>query len=121
MNDRIRVARLVLSLDAVLGILVVGAACLFGVSYNRHASVLATFVTIFVPLSVLWSSLCYGAYRGLTSDKVVLQFVFWLVVVCNVPSFPIGTGIAGVLIWLWRDSRKQGIRPDGQRGALPPA
>jgi hypothetical protein len=110
MNNRIRVAKLIFSLDAVLGILAVGGACLYAAAYNRHAGLL-TCLPIFVPLAVLWSSFCYWAYKGLTSEKAVLKFVFWSYVVCNVFSFPIGTGIAGVSIWLWRDLRKQNIRP----------
>ena len=111
MNNRIKVAKFIFSLDALLGILAVGAACLFGAAYNRHAPLLPIFLTIFLPLAVLWSVFCYCAYKGLTSEKAVLKFVFWFYVVCNVLSFPIGTAIAGVSIWLWRDLRKQDIRP----------
>ena len=111
MNNRIRVAQFMFSLDAVLGILAVGAACLYGAAYNRHAGLLTIFLTIFVPLAVLWSSFCYCAYKGLTSENAVLKFLFWFYVVCNALGFPIGTAIAGVSIWLWRDLRKQDIRP----------
>ena len=109
--NRIKVARFMFSIDAVLGILAVGAACLFGAAYNRHAPLLPIFLTIFLPLAVLWSLLCYGAYKGLTSEKFILKIVFWFHVACNVLSFPIGTAVAGVSIWLWRDLRNQDSRP----------
>jgi hypothetical protein len=107
MTDKIKVAKVMFSIDAILGILVVGAACLFSVAYRRHGGMLPTFLTIFVPLTVLWLSICYWAYKGLTSDKVMLKLVFWFYVICNAISFPIGTAIAGVSIWLRRELRKQ--------------
>lgn len=103
MIDRVRVAKVMFSLDAVLGILTVGAACLFAAAYNRHAPVLPLILTVFVPLALLWSSICYGAYKGLTSEIAALKFVFWLYVVVNAIGFPVGTAIAGVSIWLWRE------------------
>ncbi len=115
MNHRIALARFTFSLDAVLGMLVVGIACLFGAAYNRHADVWTMMLTVFVPLSAVWALLCYGAYRGLTSGNVVLRFVFWFFVVCNAITFPIGTAIAGVSIWLWRDFRAQDGRADSDK------
>jgi hypothetical protein len=102
-------AKLVFSLDAVLGILSIGGAALYGASFSS-ANVWTAFLVIFVPLAVLWASFCYGAYKGLTSEKTVLKIVFWAYVVGNVFGFPVGTAIAGVSIWLWRDLRRQNIR-----------
>jgi len=110
MNSRIRVAKFVFSLDAVLGILSIGGAALYGAAFTSGKAWTA-FVAIFLPFAVLWSSFCYWAYKGLTSEKAVLKFVFWSYVVGNVFGFPVGTAIAGVSIWLWRDLRKQNIRP----------
>lgn len=110
MNNRIRVAKFVFSLDAVLGILSVGGAALYGAAFSS-GKVWPAFLAVFVPCSVLWALFCYGAYKGLTSEKAVLKFVFWSNVVGNVFGFPVGTAIAGVSIWLWRDLRKQNIRP----------
>ena len=102
MEDRIRVAKFIFSLDAVLGILSIGGAALNGAAYSS-GKMWSTFLAIFVPCAVLWSLFCYGAYKGLTSKNPVLKFVFWSNVVGNVFGFPVGTAIAGVSIWLWRD------------------
>jgi hypothetical protein len=110
MNNRTRVAKFMFSLDAVLGILSVGGAALY-VAALTAGEAWTAFLAIFVPFAVLWSLFCYWAYKGLTSEKAVLKFVFWSYVVGNVFGFPVGTAIAGVSIWLWRDLRKQNIRP----------
>lgn len=110
MDNRIRVAKFVFSLDAVLGILTVGTAAIYAAAFTS-GNAWTTFFAIFVPFAVLWALFCYWAYKGLTSEKAVLKFVFWSYVVGNVFGFPVGTAIAGVSIWLWRDLRKQNIRP----------
>jgi hypothetical protein len=110
MSDRIRVAKFVFSLDAVLGILSIGGAALYGATLTSGNAWMA-FFAVFVPFTLLWSSFCYWAYKGLTSEKAILKFVFWSNVVGNVFGFPVGTAIAGVSIWLWHDLRKQKIRP----------
>jgi len=104
LNNRSKVAQSIFSLDAVLGILSIGGAALYGAAYSSGKAWPA-FLAIFVPCAVLWALFCYGAYRGLTSDNIILKFVFWLYVVGNVFVFPVGTAIAGVSIWLWRDLR----------------
>lgn len=97
-NNRIRVAKFVFSLDAVLGILSIGGAAFYGAAYSS-GKVWPAFLAIFVPFAVLWALFCYWAYKGLTSEKAVLKFVFWLYVVGNVFGFPVGTAITGVSIW----------------------
>lgn len=106
MNNRIRLARFTFSLGAILGILGIGAAWIYGVSYSRQPDFLPTFFSIFLPLAALWSLFCYGAYRGLTSRKSILKFVFWFFVVFHFFCFPVGTAISGVSVWLWRDLKK---------------
>jgi hypothetical protein len=106
MKSRVRVAKFVFSLDAILGILSIGGAALYLAALTSGNAGTA-FVAIFVPFAVLWSSFCYWAYKGLTSEKAVLKFVFWSYVVGNVFGFPVGTAVAGVSIWLWRDLRRQ--------------
>ena len=105
MSNRIRVAQFVFSLDALLGVLSVGGAALYGAAFSS-GPVWTAFLAIFVPFAVLWSSFCYLAYKGLTSEKAILKCVFWSYVVGNIFGFPVGTAIAGVSIWLWRDLRK---------------
>jgi hypothetical protein len=106
MKSRVRVATFVFSLDAILGIVSIGGAALYLAAFTS-GNAWTTFVAIFVPFAVLWSSFCYWAYKGLTSEKTVLKFVFWSYVVMNLFGFPVGTAIAGVSIWLWRDLRRQ--------------
>ena len=110
-RKRIRIARFTFSFDAVLGVLAVAGACLYAAAYNRHAAVWPLILTVFVPFSLLWSLFCYGAYKGLTSERTALKFVFWCHVVLNAFSFPIGTVIAGVSIWLWRGLGKREATP----------
>lgn len=104
-SDRPRLARVVYALDAALGILSIGAGALFGASY-ASGNVWVAFLTIFVPASVAWCLFCYGAYKGLTSDNVLLKSVFWVHVVGNAIGFPVGTAFAGACFWLWRELRK---------------
>lgn len=104
-EDRTRVAQFLFSLDAVLGILSIGGAALYGAAYSS-GNVWTTALAIFVPFAVLWALFCYCAYKGLTSENAVLKFIFWLFVVGHVFGFPVGTAISGVSIWLWRDLRK---------------
>ena len=117
MKNRIRVAKFMFSLGALLGIL----SAFYGSAYiaaltsdsgpHPKEAWTTTLLIIFVPVSVLWSSFCYLAYKGLTSNKTILKFIFWFYVVWNVFVFPIGTVIAGVSVWLWRDLKRQNIGP----------
>jgi hypothetical protein len=102
MNDRVRLAKYLFSLDAVLGILGIAGAALYGAAYSSK-SVWVAFFPVFVPLSALWALLCYGAYKGLTSPNAFSKIVFWLFVAGHVPAFPVGTAISGACVWLWRD------------------
>jgi hypothetical protein len=120
LSDRSRVAKVIFGLDAVLGVLGIAGAALYGSTFS-NANVWVTFMGTFVPFSVLWSLFCYGAYRGLTSRKVVLKAVFWVCVMGNIFVFPIGTAIAGVCIWLWRDFRKQVVERPAHIVAKPSA
>jgi hypothetical protein len=110
MNSRIGIAKFIFSLDAVLGVLSVGGAALYIAALSSW-KMWAAFLATFVPFSALWLLFCYAAYKGLTSEKVVLKFVFWTYVVANLFVFPVGTVISGASVWLWRDLRKQNIRP----------
>lgn len=109
-ENRTRLAKLLFSIKAVLGILSIGGAALYGAAWTS-GNAWTAFFSVFVPFALLWALFCYAAYGGLTSEKTVLKFVFWLYVVGNVFIFPVGTAFAGVAIWLWRDSRKQNIVP----------
>ena len=114
MNDRVRLAKYLFSLEAALGILSIGGAALFGAAYSSKSMWLA-FPLIFVPFSALWALFCYGAYKGLTSPNVFSNLVFWLFVVGHLFAFPIGTAISGACIWLWRDLSP---RSNGRRGTV---
>jgi hypothetical protein len=54
MNDRVKLAKCLFSLDAVLGILGIGAAALYGAAYSSK-SMWVAFLPVFVPLSGLWA------------------------------------------------------------------
>lgn len=105
MDKRIKIAKYTFALDAVLGILSIGGAALYGAAYSS-GNVWTAFSVIFIPFAALWALFCYGAYKGLTSGHIALKCVFWVNVVGNAFGFPVGTAIAGVAIWLWRDLRK---------------
>jgi hypothetical protein len=104
-SDRARVARLVYALDAALGILAIGGASLYGAAWGS-GNVWVLFLSVFVPATVAWSLVCYGAYKGLTSDNVLLKSVFWVHLAGNAIGFPVGTAFAGACFWLWRELRK---------------
>ena len=101
MNDRVRLAKYLFSLDAVLGILSIGGAALYGAAYSSK-SLWVAFLPVFVSFSVLWALFCYGAYKGLTSPNAFTKTLFWLFVSGHVVAFPVGTAISGACIWLWR-------------------
>ncbi len=101
MNDRVRLAKYLFFLDAVVGILGIGGAALYGAAYSSKSAWVA-FFPVFIPFSALWALFCYGAYKGLTSPNAFGKVVFWLFVVGHVPAFPVGTAISGACIWLWR-------------------
>jgi len=102
MNDRVRLAKLLFSVDAALGILSIGGAALYGAAYSSK-SLWTAFLPVFVPFSALWVLFCYGAYKGLTSPNAFSKVLFWLFVAGHAVGFPIGTAIAGACIWLWRE------------------
>lgn len=108
-ENRSRVARWVFALDAVLGMLGIGGAALFGAAY-ASGNVWTTVLAIFVPGALLWGAFCYGAYRGLTSANILLNGLFWIFVAGNVFAFPVGTAIAALSIWLWRAGRSTHAR-----------
>lgn len=110
MIDRTKLAKLVYIVDAVLGILSIGGAALYGVTYSS-GNAWAAFAAVFVPGSLLWSLFCYGAYLGLRSDNVLLKVVFWVHVMGNFFGFPVGTAIAGMCVWLRRELGKHETRP----------
>lgn len=102
--NRVRAAKLLFSLDAFLGLLSVGGAALYGATY-ASGNVWIAFLGTFIPFGALWLLICYGAYKGLTSENIALKFVFWAFVVGHAIAFPVGTAIAGAAIWLWRELR----------------
>jgi hypothetical protein len=101
-NDRIRLARYLFTLDALLGILAIGGAALYGAAYSSK-SMWASFLLVFVPFSVLWALFCYAAFKGLTKPGALSKIAFWLFVVGHLAAFPIGTAISGACVWLWRN------------------
>jgi hypothetical protein len=114
MNDRVTLAKYLFSLDAVLGILSVGGAALYGAAYSSK-SIWVAFFPVFVPFSLLWALFCYGAYKGLTSPNAFSKVIFWLFVVGHVVAFPVGTAISGACIWLWRGLSS---RSNGGQGSI---
>lgn len=106
LDDRVRVAKVVFAFDAVSGLASVASGALFGAALSSDSPAVAFWTTL-LPLGLLWLLICYGAYRGLTGGGVILQIVFWLFVAGHVFAFPVGTAVAAVCIWLWRELRTQ--------------
>lgn len=73
----------------------------------HYKEALIVFSVIFFPLSLSWSLFCYGAYKGIKSDNLILKFIFWFFVLWNIITFPIGTIFAIYLIYLWREINKR--------------
>ena len=105
LDDRVRIAKVLFGVDAVLGILAIGGAALYGAALTSGNPWVA-FFGMLLPLSALWLLLCYVAYQGLTTGHGVAKIVFWLYVTGNFFAFPTGTAISGLSIWLWRELRK---------------
>lgn len=104
LDDRERVARILFVLGALEGISGVGAGALYGAALGS-GDPMATFLTVFAPLSALWALFTYLAYRGLASRNFLLAFVFWVYVVFHFFVFPVGTFIAVASVWIRRDLR----------------
>ena len=113
MKNRIKVAQFTFFIGTFVGVLSADGGALTAAAFSAAQGLQFWIksLVLFVPISILWSSFCYLAYKGFTSNKIILKFIFWLYVVFNVFIFPIGTVIAGVSVWLWRDSRIQNIDP----------
>ena len=114
MKNPLRLAKYLFYLDAVLGIISIGGAALYGAAYSSK-SLWAAFLPIFLPFSALWVLFCYGAYRGLTGPNVFAKLMFWLFVLGHAIAFPVGTAIAGVAVWLWREASPRSV---GTRGGI---
>lgn len=104
LEDRLRVAQVLFGFDAVTGSFSVAAGALYGAAL-ASGNPWTAFLTTFVPVALLWCLICYCAYRGLTRGNAIFQLVFWLFVLGHVFAFPVGTAIAGLCIWLWRELR----------------
>ena len=107
-DDRIRIAKYLYLLEAVLGVLAIAGAALYGAALSTR-NFWPAFLPIFALCSVLWTLFCFGVYKGLTSDPLIFKIFFWGNVVFNVFVFPVGTAISGVSIWLWRELRAERI------------
>ena len=101
-----QIAQLLFVLEAVLGVMSIGGAALYGVAWSPNKGWM-TFGEIFVPFSVLWLLFCYGAYRSVVGVNPWLRGIFWLFVLTHIFVFPVGTAIAGTCIWLRRAFEKQ--------------
>lgn len=98
-TDRLKLARILFSLDAVLGIVAIGGAALYGAAYSPKSPWLP-FISILLPGAALWGLFCYGAFRGLTGKNALCNVLFWLFVVGHFFAFPVGTAISGACLWL---------------------
>lgn len=98
-------AQLFFALDALLGVVVIGAAALFGAAWAPKGSAGLAFAKVFLPLAATWLVFSYGAYRGLTSSHAALKVVFWANLAVIAFIFPVGTALAAWAVWLWRDQR----------------
>ncbi len=67
------------------------------------------FSIVFFTLSIFWSLFCYGAYKGIKSNKLHLKIIFWLFVICSIVlvAFPVGIMFSVALIYLWRSINKE--------------
>jgi hypothetical protein len=102
MKNPVRLAKYLFLIDAVLGIVSIGGAALYGAAYSSK-SLSVAFLPVFVPFSALWALFCYGAYKGLVGPNAFSKVLFWLFVIGHIVAFPVGTAIAGACIWLWRE------------------
>lgn len=113
--SKIQIAKHLLIANAVLVSVGYGAlAGLLGFVYDSgpkpHLKAsLTTFSIVFFTLSIFWSLFCYGAYKGIKSNKLYFKIIFWLFVICNsfLVVFPAGIMFSVALIYLWRSIKKE--------------
>ena len=85
------------------GLLAALAAIAYSPGPGPHIkAALTAFAVVFVILAIFWSLFCYGAYKGMTSERTSFKVIFWVFVICSMLSFPIGTAFAVALIYLRR-------------------
>lgn len=113
LNDRLRLGRFLFGADAVLGVGTIAAASLYGAALSSGSEKIG-FAGTFVPLAATWVLFCRLAYAGLTSERLVLQCLFWVHVVGHFFALPVGTLIAGASVWIWRDLRHQRLPAPGR-------
>jgi hypothetical protein len=67
-----------------------------------------TFSIVFFTLSIFWSLFCYGAYKGIKSNKLYFKIIFWLFVMCSIVIvvFPVGIMFVVALFSLLRSIKK---------------
>ena len=100
-------ARLLFSLIAALGVIVIGAGALSGAAWASKGSEWSVFVKVFIPCAAAWMAFSYGAYRGLAGGNGAQVFLFWANLVLIVFIFPVGTALAAWAVWLWRDLKRE--------------
>jgi hypothetical protein len=115
--NKIQIAKYLFIANAVL--VSVGYGALAGLIAFVYASgpgphlkeAIIAFSIVFFTLSIFWSLFCYGAYKGIKSDKLYFKIIFWLFVVCStvLVVFPVGAIFAAALIYLWHSIKKEAI------------
>ena len=113
--NKIQMAKYLLIANAVL--VSVGYGALAGLMIFVYDSgpgphlrkAIIAFSVVFFTLSIFWSLFCYGAYKGIKSNKRYFKIIFWLFVMCSIVivAFPVGAMFAVALIYLWRSMKKE--------------
>ena len=113
--NKIQITKYLFIANAVL--VSVGYGALAGLVASAYApgpgshlkEAMTAFSIVFFTLSIFWSLFCYGAYKGIKSNKRYFKIIFWLFVMCNIVMvvFPAGTMFAVAIIYLWRSIKKE--------------
>ena len=113
-RNKLRAAKILLIINAIIGVAGSAGIAIYMAAFAydsgpNHVGAMITFTVVFFPIAILWSLFCYGAYKGIITDRIFPKFIFWLFVVFSVAGFPIGTITSFILIYLWYTLKNEGV------------
>ena len=107
-QGKLKIARIAYLANMLLGAASAGFIAYLAVSFPNGKwpesdDAISIFSIIFITITLLWAIFSYGAYKGLTSNNIALKIIFWVHTIWNLVTFPIGTAIAAICIYIWSD------------------
>ncbi|SDU03185.1 hypothetical protein SAMN05216296_1376 [Pseudomonas pohangensis] len=109
--DKLKIAIIAYSTNMLLAALSIGFIG-YSIAKPFPRGDIGLHLLIFIAVLLLWAIFSYYAYKGLTSDNLLLKIIFWTHTLWNLLlGFPFGTAIALAFIYLWIELKKQKTSP----------